>query len=279
LSLRIEELRDVIKIAALLNIDVKENVETEVLERRLSRICRDNSCFSLVELDAALSEMISEKLIFRHNSTIGLTSHGRKLSLDWRNLLLKKEPVIEVVAGLTDGSVTGLVVVLSAFLTGLASSLALFAALLTLSAVAITNFSSFFLGGITEDISDLITLENLINHSLRDIVDLKERDRALSFVKELFVLLHSEISRSNLNAATLCGATTFLAGSVPIAAYLLLPEPLHIIVSLGIVGSIVGVFLVGYRSKRAKVHWKVTLFETASIIIVATIASLLLGIV
>jgi hypothetical protein len=77
----------------------------------------------------------------------------------------------------------------------------------------------------------------------------------------------------------LCGGVTFLAGSVPIATYLLLPQPVHIFVSLGIVAAIVGVFLVGYRSKRARVHWKVTLFETASIIIVASIASLLLGIV
>jgi hypothetical protein len=279
MSLRIEELRDVIKIAALLNIGAKENIDTDQLERRLNRICRDSVCYAPSELDAALNEMVSEKLIFSRNGSVGLTSHGRKLSLDWRNLLLKREPVIEVVAGLTDGAVTGLVVILSAFLTGLASSIALFAALLTLSAVAITNFSSFFLGGITEDISDLITLENLINHSLKDIVDLKERDKSLRFVKELFVLLHSEISSSNLYAAMLCGGVTFLAGSVPIATYLLLPQPVHIFVSLGIVAAIVGVFLVGYRSKRARVHWKVTLFETASIIIVASIASLLLGIV
>lgn len=279
MSLRIEELRDIIKIAALLNIGAKENVEKDHLERRLSRICRDSVCYAQSELDAALNEMISEKLISSRNGSIGLTSHGRKLSLDWRNLLLKKEPIVEIVAGLTDGAVTGLVVILSAFLTGLASSIALFASLLTLSAVAITNFSSFFLGGITEDISDLITLENLINHTLKDISDLEERDKSLRFVKELFVLLHSEISTSNLYAATLCGGVTLLAGSMPIAAYLLLPQPVHIIVSLAIVVTIIGVFLIGYRSKRARVHWKVTLFETAAIIIVATTASLLLGVV
>jgi VIT1/CCC1 family predicted Fe2+/Mn2+ transporter len=277
MSLRIEELRDVIKIAALLNIGITENVETDLLEQRLSRICGDNICFAPGELDAALNDMASEGLISSRDGMIKLTGRGKRLSLDWRNLLLKKEPVIEVVAGLTDGSVTGLVVILSALLAGLASSIALFAAFLTISAVAITNFSSFFLGGITEDISDLITLENLMNHSLKDIADLKERDKSLRMVKELFVVLHSEISRSNLFAAAICGATTFLAGTIPIAAYLLLPQPSNIIVSLGIVGAVVGVFLVGYRSKRARVHWKVTLFETVAIIIVASIASLLLG--
>jgi hypothetical protein len=277
MSLRIEELRDVIKIAALLNIGIKENVETNLLEERLNKICGDSICFAPSELDAALNEMVSEGLISSRNGMIKLTGRGKRLSLDWRNLLLKKEPVIEVVAGLTDGSVAGLVVILSAFLTGLASSIALFAAFLTLSAVAITNFSSFFLGGITQDISDLITLENLMNHSLKDIADLKERDKSIRMVKELFAVLHSEISRSNLFAAVLCGTTTFLAGTIPIAAYLLLPQPSNIVVSLGIVGAVVGVFLVGYRSKRARVHWKVTLFETVAIIIVASIASLLLG--
>jgi len=60
-------------------------------------------------------------------------------------------------------------------------------------------------------------------------------------------------------------------------AYLTLPEPLDIILSLSIVGGVVGVFLVRYRSQRTKVHWKVTLLETVIIVTIAVIASLLLG--
>jgi hypothetical protein len=53
---------------------------------------------------------------------------------------LKKEPIIEVVAGLVDGSITGLTVTLSAFIAGLTLKVAAFAAFLTLSLIAITNF-------------------------------------------------------------------------------------------------------------------------------------------
>jgi hypothetical protein len=178
---------------------------------------------------------------------------------------------------LVDGSVTGLVVILTAFIAGLALKTMAFAAFLTLSSVAITNFSSFLLGGITEDLADMITLQNLMNYSLSDIPDRAEREKSLMLVKHLFTVLHKEISRSNLFAAIICGTTTFLAGITPIIAYFVLPEPFHIVVSLAIVGTVVGVFLVRYRSKRSKVHWKVTLLETAVIVAIAVIASLLIG--
>jgi VIT1/CCC1 family predicted Fe2+/Mn2+ transporter len=117
----------------------------------------------------------------------------------------------------------------------------------------------------------------LLNYSLNDIPNKTKRDRSVRFVKELFTVLHGEIHRANVFAATLCAATTFLAGFVPIAAYLLLPEPLGIIVSLTIVGAFIGVFLVHYRSRRAKVHWRVTLIETLVIVLMAVVASILLG--
>ncbi|HJW65992.1 MAG TPA: hypothetical protein VJ507_04330, partial [Candidatus Bathyarchaeia archaeon] len=59
---------------------------------------------------------------------------------------------------------------------------------------------------------------------------------------------------------------------------LLLDEsPLNIVLSLAIVGAIVGVFLVRYRSKKTRVNWKITLIETAVIMVIATLASLLLA--
>jgi len=248
-----------------------------VLKGRIDKVCTKYVCVETSDVDKALQEMTTEGLILVHDETVQLTEQGAKLGKEWRSLLLKKEPIIEVVAGLTDGSITGLVVVLSAFIAGLSLGTATFAALLTLAAVAITNFSSFLLGGITEDLADMLTLQTLIHYSVSDIPDVAERDKSLMLVKELFALLHKEISRANLYAAIICGTTTYMAGSIPIMFFLLLPQPLDIIVSLSVVGFIIGVFLVRYRSQRTKVHWKITLFETIAIVAIAVIASLIVG--
>jgi VIT1/CCC1 family predicted Fe2+/Mn2+ transporter len=237
------------------------------------------------ELDRALNEMNTEGLIVEKDQSVQLTPEGRKLSKEWESLLLKKEPIMEVVAGLVDGSITSLVVTLSAFiatLTGTSTFLSnqpaiIFAAFLTLSAVAITNFSSFLLGGITEDLADIMTLQNLMNYSLSDIPDKKERDKSLLLVQKLFTVLSKQIHRSNLYAAVICGTTTFVAGIIPIATYLALPAYYNIVVSLIVVSAIVGVFLVRYRSKKTRVNWKITLAETIVIVVIATLASLLLG--
>lgn len=260
-----------------MNLAKGSKLEKNHLKSHVDKVCAGYRCVDTSDLDKALTEMASEGLIQTHESTVQLTEQGAKLGRDWQSLLLKKEPILEIVAGLVDGSITGLVVVLSAVIAGLTVRAATFAAFLTLAAVAITNFSSFLLGGITEDLADMITLQNLMNYSLSDIVDMKERDKSLRLVKQLFMVLHKEISRANIYAAVICGTTTFIAGIIPIAAYLLMPKPLDIIISLGIVVTVVGVFLVRYRSKRTKVHWKITLLETAVIVAIAAIASLIVG--
>ncbi len=237
------------------------------------------------ELDRALKEMSIEGLLVENDDTVQLTSQGQKLGKEWESLLLKKEPIMEVVAGLVDGSITSLVVILSAFIAKLTSNTTfwvnektvIFAALLTLSVVAITNFSSFLLGGITEDLADIMTLQNLMNYSLSDIPDKKERDKYLLLVQKLFTLLGKQIHRSNLYGAIISGTTTFLAGIIPIATYLSLPSYYNIVVSLLEVGVISGVFLARYRSKKTRVNWKITLAETIAIVIIATVVSLLLG--
>jgi len=236
------------------------------------------------ELDKALKEMAVEKLVEEKEEYVHLTPQGQKLGKEWESLLLKKEPIMEVVAGLVDGSITSLVVILSAFIATLTPNsflsnqpAVIFAAFLTLSAVSITNFSSFLLGGITEDLNDIMTLQNLMNYSLSDIPDKKERDKSLLLVQKLFTVLSKEIHRSNLYAAIICGVTTFIAGIIPIATYLALPPYYNIAVSMVLVSAIVGVFLVRYRSKKTRVNWKVTLAETLVIVIIATVASLLLG--
>ena len=279
MSFEIQELPDVIRVIVLLNLSKGKRMSKAALKRRLDKVCVGYACVEISELENALTEMASEGLIVQRNGSVQLTEQGKKMGKEWESLLLKKEPIMEIVAGLVDGSITGLVVIISAVIAALQPSVAIFAALLTLSAVAITNFSSFLLGGITEDMADIITLQNLMNFSLSDIPDKKERDKSLLLVKKLFVLLDREIHRSNIYAAIICGTTTFLAGSIPIITYLGLADfyPFNIILSLAVVGAVVGIFLVRYRSKKTRVSWKITLIETMTIIIVATVASLVLG--
>lgn len=277
MAFEIQELLDVIKIIVLLNLKKSRRLQKSMLKRRLDKVCASFTCIEMSELEKTLKEMETEKLITAQDDVIQLTPQGERLSKEWESLLLKKEPILEVVAGLVDGSITGLVVILSAFIAALTTRMAIFAAFLTLSAVAITNFSSFLLGGITEDLADILTLQNLMNYSLSDIPDKKERDKSLLLIKKLFTLLNKEIHRSNLYAAIICGTTTFIAGSIPILAFLVLPSPFDVAVSLSIVAFIVGFFLVRYRSKRTRVNWKITFFETIAIVSIATVASLLLG--
>jgi DNA-binding PadR family transcriptional regulator len=276
-SFAIEELHDVVKIIVLLNLTKGHKMHKAALKRRIDRVCVSLACVDMSELERALNEMSVEGLITTRDDTVQLTNQGLKLGTEWESLLLKKEPILEIVAGLVDGSITGIVVILSAFIAALSVKTAIFAAFLTLSAVSITNFSSFLLGGITEDLADILTLQNLMNYSLSDIPDKNERDKSLLLVKRLFTVLDKEIHRSNLYAAIICGSTTFIAGIIPIVTYIVLSAPLNVIVSLSIVAGIVGIFLVRYRSKKTRVNWKITLYETLAIVAIATIASLLLG--
>ncbi len=277
MAFEIQELPDVIRIIVLLNLSKGVKVRKAVLKQRIDRVCVTYTCVDMNELEKALKEMANEGLIIETDGMVQLTAQGRNLSKEWESLLLKKDPIVEVVAGLVDGSITSIFVVISAFIATLASQTLIFAALLTLSSVAITNFSSFLLGGITEDLADIMTLQNLMNYSLSDIPDKRERDKSLMLVQKLFILLNKEIHRSNLYAAIICGTTTFLAGIIPITAYMVLPSPLNLIISLGIVAVVVGVFLVRYRAKKTRVPWKITLYETIAIVVIATVVSLILG--
>lgn len=277
MSFEIQELPDIIRVIALLSLGKRAQIDKHWLKRRVDKYCASYVCVDIMDIEEALEEMSKEGLLVNDGGVIKPTEKGLRLSREWRNLLLKREPVLEVVAGLADGSITGLVAVLSAFIANLPINMAAFAAILSLAAVAITNFSSFLLGGKTEDLADLLTLKALMDHSLSDIPDKVERDKSLKLVRQLFIILRKEINRSNIYAALIASTTTFLAGIAPIVAYLTLPQPFSLILSMGIVGTIIGVFLVRYRSQRTKVHWKVTLGETIAIIIVAVIASLILG--
>ena len=277
MSFEIQELHDIIRVIILVDLSKGQNVQKAWLKQQIDKVCTGYVCVETSDLDKTLGQMVAEGLIHDDRGTLHLTEQGMKLGKEWASLLLKKEPILEVVAGLVDGSITGLVVIISAFVASLALKTAVFAAFLTLSAVAITNFSSFFLGGITADLADMITLQTLMNYSLSDIPDKGQREKSLKLVKDLFAVLHKEINRSNLVAGIISGTTTFLAGMLPILAYFVLPKPLDLVASLAVVGVIAGFFLVRYRSRRSRVHWKVTLLETVVIIAIAVIVSLIIG--
>ncbi len=277
LSFEIQDLPDIIRIITLIRFRKQHAVNKATIKLWIANVCTSHVCVDDTDIERTLKEMSAESLVIIQGDQVSLTVQGTSLSKEWQKFFGRSEPVLELIAGLADGSITALVVIISAFIGSLTHPTTTFAAFLTLAAVAITNFSSFFLGGITEDISDLLNLHNLIHYSVSDIPDKQERDKSLLLIKELFALLHGDIRRASIISATVCGITTFLAGSLPIATYLYLPAPVGLIASLGIVGAILGIFLVRYRAWRSKVNWRVTLVETIAIISIAVVASLLLG--
>ncbi len=277
MSFEVQDLPDLIRIIILLEIKKASPINKKYLRKHIGKICSHHLCVESSDIDKTLQEMSAERLITLQEDTLELTEQGVKLSKEWRTFLLRREPILEVVAGLTDGSITGLVVILSSFFGRLSLETATFAAFLTLAAVAITNFSSFFLGGVTEDYSNMINLNNLLNFSLSDNPDKKDRDKSLKLLEELITLLRENIRYNNIISAIVCGVTTFIAGIVPIGIYLLFPEPFDLVISLALVIVIVGIFLVKYRAKQSKINLKITLLETVIIVLIAVMASLILG--
>jgi VIT1/CCC1 family predicted Fe2+/Mn2+ transporter len=277
LSFEIQDLPDLIRIVTFIRLKKSEKVEKSTLKKWLDKICASRVCIDDADVDRTLHEMAQEGLVVIDGTWITLTSQGLKISKEWQKFFGKKEPILEIIVGIADGNTTALVVILSVFFGTLNFAATAFAAFLTLVAVAITDFSSLFLGGITEDYSDLFNLHTLIHYSVSDIPDKDERDKSLMLIQELFTLLKSDIRKSSTISSLIGGIMTFLSGFLPIAMYLYLPFPFGLIISLIIVFVMLGLFLVQYRAWRGKVKWKVTLLETIIIIGIAVIASLIFG--
>jgi len=275
-----QDLPDIIRTIILVHFKKAKSgrLKRSNIKNIISRMCANISCLTQEDIDRTLKEMVQEKLVVVENDAVNITGKGKLLSKEWHNFLMRSEPVMEIVSGITDGSITSLVVILSSTFFGkLPFQIAMFAAFLTLSAVAITNFSSFFLGGITEELADLVTMERLMNYSVSDIPDKRERGKALDLLEKLFDVFKNDIRKESVVSAIICGLMTFLAGSIPILLFLLLETPWDLILSLSVVAVVAGFFLVRYRSTRSRVNWKVTLVETLLIVAVAVIASIVLG--
>src|SRR4030065_1100243 len=114
MSFAIEELPDVIKVIVLLNLSKGHRIHKSTLKRRIDKVCVSLACVDMSELEKALKEMASEGLITEQDETVQLTDQGLKLGKEWESLLLKKRPILEIVAGLVDGSITAIVVIRSA---------------------------------------------------------------------------------------------------------------------------------------------------------------------
>jgi len=127
--------------------------------------------------------------------------------------------------------------------------------------------------------ADINSLQKLINHSLSDIPDRRERERSFKLTERLFNLIQIEIRKSNVYSAILCSAVTLLSGGIPVAIYLFLTGVLGLSFSLALIGLTLCIFLAIYRSKVMRIHWKTILLETIMIVLIAVVASLLISIV
>ncbi|MEM2997794.1 MAG: hypothetical protein QW542_02475, partial [Thermoproteota archaeon] len=175
MSFEVQELSDVIRIIVLICFGRETRLTKSSLKRKVENYLAGKIKIEMGEMSEALREMVSEGLLIERDGVFELTAEGNRLSKEWRSLLIKREPVLEFVAGLTDGTITSLIVIISAFLAKLPLQMTSFAAVLTVTAAAVSNFSSFMLGGKTEDVADLLVLKALMDYSLRDIPDKEER--------------------------------------------------------------------------------------------------------
>jgi hypothetical protein len=252
MSFEMQDLPDIIRTIILVNFKNAKTLKKSNINNIISHMCANISCLTLDDIERTLKEMVLEGLVMVNGDTVSITGKGKMLAKEWRNFLMRSEPVMELVSGVTDGSITSLVVIISSTFFGqLTFQIAMFAAFLT--------------------------MERLMNYSVSDIPDKRERGKALDLLEKLFSVFKTDIRKGSIVSALICGVTTFLAGSAPILLFLLLDTPWDVICSLSVVAIFVGIFLVRYRSSRTKMSWKVTLLETMLIIAVAVIASILLG--
>lgn len=276
MSLEIQDLEDLLRTLILVESS-KRGISKNRLKYRIKNICGGVLCVDGSDIDETIRSMFEEGLVIDYGDSIRLTEKGAKISSEWKNFLYKGEPILEIIVGVADGSITSLVMIISSLIAGLATKIALIASLLSLAVISLTNFSSLLLGGITEDLADLATLQNIIAYSLSDISDEKERDRALLLTRGIFNLLRSRRSRFSIYASLACGVTTFLSGIAPLTVFLLLPGPLNVLISLIVIGSMIGFFLIYYRSRKMRMPWKIILFQTVIVIAAAVTVSLLVG--
>jgi hypothetical protein len=274
-----QDINDLIKVIVLINFDKSGESLREQLHRRLNKFLGREPLqrVSHNDFNETIDKMVLEGLASINGDRIALSERGKFLSSEFKSLLFKREPILEITAGITEGSIAGLIVIVSAYAANMGRAAVLYAAVLTITAVALTGITSLLLGGKTEDLADLITLRRLMEHDLRQIDDKDERTRSLLLIKDLFNVLRNEITKSNVSSTLFYMVMCISSGLLPIGLDIFLPQPFGLAVSLTFVSAVVGVFLLRYRSKKTQTHWKFLIVETFGLIIAAVIISLMLG--
>ena len=127
-----EELPDVIKIVTLLELQNKkrEPLRTSLVSK-LDKICGRDICITPTEFDDAMVEMAAEGLVVvTPEGIVELTRQRTPPKRGVGEPLRRRRTVFQTITGLTDGSITGLVVILSSYLTNLDTSHTIFAYIL-----------------------------------------------------------------------------------------------------------------------------------------------------
>jgi VIT1/CCC1 family predicted Fe2+/Mn2+ transporter len=274
-----QDINDLIKVIVLINFDKSGESFRGQLHKKLNKFLGREPLqrVSHNDFNETIDEMVLEGLASVNGDRVSLSERGRSLSREFKSLLFKQEPILEITAGITEGSIAGLIVIVSAYAAGMGRAAVLYAAVLTITAVALTGITSLLLGGKTEDLADLITLRRLMESDLKQIGDKEERERSLVLIKNLFNVLRTEITKSNIYSAFFYVATCIASGLLPIGMDILLPQPFGAIASLTFVSTVIGVFLLRYRSRKTQTHWRFLIVETFGLILAAVIVSLLLG--
>jgi hypothetical protein len=95
LSFEIQELPDIMRVIVLLSLRKGDRHELLSLKRMIDKKSAGHAHVEMNDLDRTLKEMAPEGLVLLQDGAVQLTDRSIR-----RKLLLKKDPVIEVVAGL-----------------------------------------------------------------------------------------------------------------------------------------------------------------------------------
>jgi DNA-binding PadR family transcriptional regulator len=104
LGFEIQELPDIIRVIVLLNLSEGKTSHKTLLKNQIDKVCMDYVCVEMSNLEKTLNDMPSDGLVLYNDGSVQLTEQGIKLGKEGQSLLLKKEPILETVEGLLDGS-------------------------------------------------------------------------------------------------------------------------------------------------------------------------------
>lgn len=277
MSFEIRELADLIELTILLSIYKKGLYSKEALETKVEKYLQKSFDITASDLGEALHDMKARGLIEKVDEKYRLTDLGLRIGEEWKDLLTERRPTFEITVGMLEGIAGSLLLILTTFLLGMARTLSFITIFLGIISLSITNVSSTIVGGKTEDIEDALSLKNLIQYSVNNVPDKKERKRSQQYISSLFNVLRSEISQHTTFKALIAGGATLMAGLAPLVPFMLLPNSMGLIFAFIIIGFLISI-LVYFRSTVMKIHWTTILRETILVIALVIIVSLVVSV-